>query len=406
MPQKREYLTSHPWLTFEADLQRSGHRLWMNLGAVQSKIRHVANSLLPPEVSRELHEVYLVKGVRATTAIEGNTLSEAQVRKIVQGERSLPASLAYQAKEVQNVVDACNQIGTMVLEGQTTELTVGLIKDYNRLVLNDLPLNDGVVAGEIPTHNVVVANYRGAPRRDCEFLLQRLCEWINHGTQAPSADQIIAFAVIRAILAHLYIAWIHPFGDGNGRTARLLELHLLLSAGVPSVCAHLLSNHYNQTRMEYYRHLDGATKPDGVLRFIEYAVAGLVDGLNEQIGLIDGHQWKATWKEYVYSQFEGKNSQTARRQRQIALDLWGQADGVKSSAIRRMTPQLAEFYAAKSQKSIDRDIKALVAMGLLDSDKGGVRINFRPVVDALLPKRLQVEDSVALPAITKTPVTF
>ncbi|NOY75701.1 MAG: hypothetical protein GXP32_07900 [Kiritimatiellaeota bacterium] len=32
-------------------------------------------------------------------------------------------------------------------------------------------------------------------------------------------------------LAHVYIAWIHPFGDGNGKTARLMEFYLLLRSG-------------------------------------------------------------------------------------------------------------------------------------------------------------------------------
>lgn len=57
------------------------------------------------------------------------------------------------------------------------------------------------------------------------------------------------YAIFKAVVAHLYLAWIHPVGDGNGRTARLVEFQILLSSGVPSPAAHLLSNHYNQTRL-------------------------------------------------------------------------------------------------------------------------------------------------------------
>ncbi|WP_433223897.1 Fic family protein [Dactylosporangium sp. CS-047395] len=46
-------------------------------------------------------------------------------------------------------------------------------------------------------------------------------------------------AMIKAMLAHLYLAWIHPFGDGNGRTARLIESQLLLQAGVPVPAANV-----------------------------------------------------------------------------------------------------------------------------------------------------------------------
>ena len=37
--------------------------------------------------------------------------------------------------------------------------------------------------------------------------------------------------LVRAMMAHLYLAWIHTFGDGNGRTARLLEFLILARSG-------------------------------------------------------------------------------------------------------------------------------------------------------------------------------
>ena len=69
--------------------------------------------------------------------------------------------------------------------------------------------------------------------------------------------------ILSAILAHLYLAWIHPFGDGNGRSARLLEFGVLLTGRVPTVAAHLLANFYNDTRSEYYRQLRIASESGG-----------------------------------------------------------------------------------------------------------------------------------------------
>ena len=64
----------------------------------------------------------------------------------------------------------------------------------------------------------------------------------------------------------------HPFGDGNGRTGRLLELAILLEAGLPQPVCHLLSNHYNLTRASYYREPDrGSRTSDGIYGFIAYA---------------------------------------------------------------------------------------------------------------------------------------
>ena len=89
----------------------------------------------------------------------------------------------------------------------------------------------------------------------------------------------LAFArgLTRALPAHLYIAWIHPFADGNGRTARLVEYQLLAGSGlVPTPAVHLLSNHYNLTRSYYYRVLDRSSRirPWSPVEFIAYAVDG------------------------------------------------------------------------------------------------------------------------------------
>jgi hypothetical protein len=70
----------------------------------------------------------------------------------------------------------------------------------------------------------------------------------------------------------------HPFGDGNGRVARLIEVQILSESGViPDVATGLLSDHYNKTRSQYYLALDGAQ--GDVTSFVGYALQGLLDEL-------------------------------------------------------------------------------------------------------------------------------
>jgi Fic family protein len=145
-----------------------------------------------------------------------------------------------------------------------------------------------VVPGKLREHSVLVGRYRGAPAEDCEYLLDRFCQWLNGPDfAAPSDDLTVVTALLKAITAHLYLAWIHPFGDGNGRTARLLEFLILVGADVPAVSTHLLSNHYNLTRSAYYRELGNASRTGGnLLPFIWYAVEGFRDGLRDQLEAI------------------------------------------------------------------------------------------------------------------------
>ena len=357
------------------------------MGAVQSKCEHVANALLPPRVVGELLALYLVKGVQATTAIEGNTLSEDEIRERIEGRKSLPESKEYQGQEIDNVVLACNVIADRMIDGEDEgDITPDTICEFNDWVLRDLPLEDGVVPGEIRRHSLGVANYRAAPPKDCPYLLDRLCKWLT-GLRAPKKEDKIAFAIIRAILAHLYIAWIHPFGDGNGRTARLIEFQVLLGAGVPSVAAHLLSNHYNQTRSEYYRILSQASKSKGnVLPFVSYAVQGLFDQLNDQIGQIRVYQREIAWRDYIYGEFRGKKTVASHRQRSLALQLGRIDQPVEVGDIRRLSAELAELYASKTIKTVTRDVNALIEMELAHR-RGGFVYASKDKLNSLLPRR-------------------
>lgn len=69
----------------------------------------------------------------------------------------------------------------------------------------------------------------------------------------------IALPILKAILVHLYLVWIHPFADGNGRTTRLLEHHIMLAGGVPETATHLLRYFYNETRANYYSRLEDSS---------------------------------------------------------------------------------------------------------------------------------------------------
>src|SRR6185503_6665915 len=103
--------------------------------------------------------------------------------------------------------------------------------------------------------------------------------------------------LIRAILAHLYIAWIHPFGNGNGRSARLVEVQILTQSGlVPLVSANLLSDYYNKTRERYYAELQRASESRTPAGFIAYAIQGFVEELRAQIRVVKNQYVRVAWE--------------------------------------------------------------------------------------------------------------
>ncbi|MGH3420050.1 MAG: hypothetical protein ACRDOD_10735, partial [Streptosporangiaceae bacterium] len=107
----RQYELTHSWIDFRVtDINDVQARHWMLLGEARSKCEHLAGAPLKPAIAAHLYEVTLVKGALATTAIEGNTLTEDQVRGILEGTYQAPPSRQYQEQEVRNVLDALQQL--------------------------------------------------------------------------------------------------------------------------------------------------------------------------------------------------------------------------------------------------------------------------------------------------------
>jgi Fic family protein len=394
MTNDRKYKETHPWLTFNANLKAAGPELWMMLGECQSKCEHLSRVPLRPDVAKELHRMYMVKGVLATTAIEGNTLSEEEVEKILEGKSDLPPSREYLGQEVKNIIDECNRILDDVAVGKHLELSSARIKELDGKILEKLQLEDWVIPGEIRRNEVGVGLYKGAPAEDCEFLLDELCKWLNDSTQfgLPTDNRAIVFAIIKAILAHLYLAWIHPFGDGNGRTARLVEFQILISSGLPAPAAHLLSNHYYLTRNEYYRQLNQASKSGGdVLPFITYAVQGFLDGLKMQLNAIREQVLDFVWHTYVFDQFLDKTKPADLRRRDLIEDLSRMVEpkAVSFDQLPLISPRVASAYAKKTGRTLSRDIAELYKMKLITFDKGLIRANKEEFL-AFLPTQLRV----------------
>ena len=369
----RRYLETHPWITFKAtDVNDLGPITWMLLGEARSKCEHLAGAPLQPDMAKQLYKGALVKGAQATTAIEGNTLTEKQVEGILEGTFRAPPSRAYQEREVRNVLDALQEIDDAVMGNSSPVITKELICEYNRRLLDGTQHDSQVLPGKVRDFSVVVSAYRGAPAEDCEYLLERLAEWLESDV-FMSDDPELQFALVAtcAMYAHLYIAWLHPFGDGNGRTARLLEFLILARSGLaPLPAAHLLSNHYNLTRDQYYSELGRASETGRSVDFLTYAAQGLVDGLRDQIDQVRQHQLDVTWINYVHQVMNQYSPSQARdRQRAVVLAMPIDRDVTKDE-IPMLTPELAALYATKGPRTLSRDLNKLSNSGLVHRHYG------------------------------------
>ena len=357
------------------------------LGQCYAHIKSMLNTPIRPDYHQKLLWVSLHKGALATTAIEGNTLTEADLAQIQSG-RDIEPSKRYLQQEVENILTAFNTIlNELVREKNPEIISPGLIQRFNRMVGENIGEAFGGDPGQFRRRNVVVgAVYKPPHFEMVEDLVQRLCDWLRREFHYEH-EQNFDDAVLEAIIAHVYIAWIHPFGDGNGRTARLLEFYLLMRVGVPSIASHILSNHYNDTRTEYYRQLQNASETGNLNAFIEYALEGFRDGLEKIIKLTHQDRSEAIWNNYVYNsiekmQDEGKNPNTLRRLRQLAYYI--PADRFyRIDEIKILNTKIAEAYRKLNQITLRRDLDLLVERKLLKAQKNTYRAHHELLGDSL-----------------------
>ena len=347
------------------------------LGQCFAYVNSMLNIPIKPDYNQELHLVSLNKGALATTAIEGNTLTSEDLAKIQSG-KNLPPSRGYQQREVENVLEAFKKIYVeLVFDKSPYIITPELIKRFHKMIGKDIGEAFGGDPGRFRRRNVIVGAVYRPPSFDLvEGLVKRFCDWLIrefHYTREQNFDD----AVIEAIVSHVYIAWIHPFMDGNGRTARLLEYYLILRAGIPSFATHILSNHYNETRPVYYKQLQHTTETGDLSAFIEYALEGFRDGLEQTMEMIHREQTELIWDNYVHDRVEtiqGKSSKTMRRLRQL-VNYIPAGKFCNIDEIRILSVGIAEEYRNLNDITLRRDLEVLVEAGLFKAEKSRYRAN-------------------------------
>ena len=136
--------------------------------------------------------------------------------------------------------------------------------------------------------------------------------------------------------------------------------------------------------------LDRASSTGGnIIPFIEYALQGFKDGLDEQIQTIQAQQFHVHWINYVHSQVCVKDSPTDIRRRQVVFELAGKTEPVPIVQLRYISPKIAKAYAGKTDSTIRRDVSKLEALGLISRSLEGVEIRREPMSVFLSPALIE-----------------
>ncbi|TAE89039.1 MAG: Fic family protein [Bacteroidetes bacterium] len=386
----KELQREYPNLMFRRHWDLSAKSLLL-LGQCEAYVKAINNTPILPHHYGQLMNVALMKGAQATTAIEGNTLSDEEVQKIMDNQK-LPPSKEYQAIEVGNILTAFNELLSEIVNANVDHfISIDLLLRFHKMVGQNLGEHFAAIPGQLRNSDVIVGRYRCPDHRDVPILLEQLCEWLRKEFKYGQMEQSFSEVVIQAIVTHVYIEWIHPFGDGNGRTGRLVEFYILLRGGNPDIASHILSNYYNMTRTAYYLQIEKATENRNLSNFIEYALLGFRDGLEQTLDVIQKSQFQNTWQKLIYDKFDairqGSQDKVFRRQRTLALEIPFDKE-FTISQVSNLSVPLAKQYsgAGVTEKTVQRDVEKLVELELVRKSGVGYIAN-TDILRSMIAKR-------------------
>lgn len=279
-----------------------------DLMAIEAVRQAVIELPFDVQMLQSLRETAKLITTHCSTQIEGNRLTQAQVAEALSGAR-FPGRERDEA-EVRNYYKAIEEVER--LAASHAALTESTLKRIHGIAYNgrnsESPYRDGQNVMRDGSSGSIV--YMPPEAKDVPELMADLVTWINR-----SIDENALPAPLIAGLAHYQYATIHPYYDGNGRTARLLTTLVLHKNGYGLKGIYSLEEHYARNLGAYYDALAvgdshnyyiGRAEAD-VTGFLTYFCCGMTD---------------------VFSSVQGQAIKAAKR---------GAAD--QSKLIRRLDPR-------------------------------------------------------------------
>jgi Fic family protein len=316
-----------------------------------------------PVLATDLEQDLIRRSIFGTAALEGNPLTEERVAEIIiDSEIIQPEARAeIEIKNLKNTYDLLKTIDTFEAPPMIDE---DLIKTVHKTITLGIEDNQNN-PGQYRNHLVRVGDIQHGgvytpPKilKDIEMLMSGFIEWIN-------SEEILSLdKEIRAALAHYYLGLIHPFGDGNGRTARFIEALILRLSGLKYVPV-MLSNYYYRNLDEYFWVFSKSIKSNSndVTPFLKFVLAGFVESLKEIKERIVFYIRKFSLRDFYASLKENKTI-TQRQHDLLIVLLENNFPAFKLNDLYNLTT-LNILYRQVSERTARRDLDKLKKMGLV-----------------------------------------
>ncbi len=254
-----------------------------NLTAIAAAREVIEQAHLVPKWEAKLRRQALLRNTHSSTAIEGNKLTLEQVEALAAGKDVVATNKDKQ--EALNYIEALEKIPTLAEKGK---FKVADLLNIHRIITKNVMQNTAD-SGVFRNRQVFVGKrifdgttfkevveYMPPKTEEVPQLVQEFIDWLN-------LDKTWGInSVLLAGVVHYEIARIHPFIDGNGRTARLFAMLILYLSGFDHRRIFALDDYYDRDRQAYYAALKTAQQSNGdITQWLEYFSDGVAYSVKE-----------------------------------------------------------------------------------------------------------------------------
>jgi len=233
------------------------------ISAISERIGEI-NSRFLDRPSPQLRKKNKIKTIHNSLKIEGNTLNEEQITRLIENKRVLGPQK--DIKEVLNAIDIYDNLDAFNPMSEKSFLKA------HKILMHDL-IKD---AGKYRSESVGIAKanklaHLAPPFKNVPYLMKDLFKYLK------DPDEL---TLIKSCVFHYEMEFIHPFLDGNGRMGRLWQTLILHQEY--EVFEYLpFESLISQTQEEYYSVLSKCDKTGKSTLFIEYILSVILDTISE-----------------------------------------------------------------------------------------------------------------------------
>lgn len=332
------------------------NKVLRNVSQIEACKEVIENAPLVPDFEKQFMTDAVIRTVYHGTHIEGNDLTMAQTKQVLEGEQVFGRD-----RDVQEVINYRNVVKVIDdLSVKRGGYSLDMLLEIHSAVVRNLVSEDKigvlrqtqVVIREEDTGKVILT-----PPSPLEVpgLLNEFIDWLN------GSEALEVHPVIRAGIAHYVLVAIHPFVEGNGRTSRAFATLILLKEGYDIKRFFAIEEHFDRDLNRYYESFF------------------LVDSLSPVIAQRD----MTVWLEYFTEVVGLELSKIKEKIRKLSIDTRLRLKIGEQVALSARQVKLIEYLSENgptimkdlkgtlpmvSEDTILRDLKTLVDKGIIEKE--------------------------------------